>query len=159
MNSNDSKFIREMHISLLERLLALFSVVLGIGFKWYLSGTNWVKSAKSPINNPAFFPNIIAWAFIVVGILLLLESMKTDKDKTITMNFVGLPAIALWGLYVFAMQYIGFIIASIIAIALSMLYWGAKNKKAILIASVIPPVFVYLTLGRLLGVSFPTLFI
>lgn len=63
----------------------------------------------------------------------------------------------IWVVYVIALQHMGFILASIAAIALTMLYWGAKNYTVVAISSVLAPVIVYLLLGRLLGVRFPTL--
>lgn len=144
---------------ILELILGFVSIGSGIWLISYVATTKWAKAGKSPINNPIFFPRIIGYMLIVVGILLLIQYLTKKSDVIITLNLRGFPVIALWAVYVLVMQYIGFILASIIAIALTMLYWGCKNYKAIILSSIIAPCFIYLVLGVLLGVRFPTLFL
>ena len=94
-----NSWIRQYPLNRLEKITALFSVAFGIWMKWYLSTRNWAHNAKSVINNPAFYPTIVAYGFIVVGVLLFLYSLQTDKKEMRSINWLGLTVVALWLVY------------------------------------------------------------
>ena len=54
---------------------------------------------------------------------------------------------------------LGFILSGIIVLFATFLLFGAKNKKAIILTSIMAPTVLYLMLGVMLGVKLPTLFL
>lgn len=126
---------------------------------FYLTTTPWSNAKTSAINDPGFFPNIAAKAIIVIGVVLLIRSLINFKhSETVSINIWSFVIIILWWFYVMLMEYLGFIIASILIISVSMIIWGVKSKTTILACSITIPLVLYFVFGIGLGVRFPMLF-
>jgi cell division protein FtsW (lipid II flippase) len=141
--------------------LSAFAVCLGVWLQIYLNGTSWMKKSAAPINNPGFFPDLIAKALVIVGIALLLQTLVLRRHDTssVTVNLWAFGILVVWTAYAMIMPRLGFIISSMLVVAVSMVIWGVKKKKTIVLCSVIAPVVLYLILGVALKVKFPTLFL
>lgn len=140
--------------------LSLGSILFGICLSAYLETTSWAKVNSSAINNPGFFPNLVSKAIILVGIALLIRSIVNFRKKeVVAINLWGLIIFALWWIYAMIMPYLGFILSSILVLIISMVIWGVKGKKTIIICSVLVPVVLYAVLGVGLGVRFPTIWL
>lgn len=151
--------IRNYKLTFLEKVLAAVLLLLGIGMLYVIRTSGWLSSAKSVINNPGFLPQIVAIGLIVISVILTADSLRKDRDETVTINWFGILIVALWVLYAFLCSWLGFILSSILVLFATLFLFGAKNKRAVLLTSILAPVLLYLMLGLLLGVKLPTLFL
>lgn len=151
--------IRNYKLTFLEKILAAVLLLLGIGMLYVIHTSGWLSSAKSVINNPGFLPQIVAVGLIVMSVILTADSLRKDRDETVTINWFGILIVALWVLYAFLCSWLGFILSSILVLFATLFLFGAKNKRAVLLTSILAPVLLYLMLGLLLGVKLPTLFL
>jgi len=127
-------------------------------FMWFYTGyKGWGEKAKSVVNNPGFFPRIVALGLILLGIILILKTWADDKEKTIEINLLSFVLIGGWMIYVFALNMLGFVLSSVLVMVFTCVLWGIQNKKTILLVSVIAPVVIYLVMVQVLHVKFPTL--
>lgn len=152
------KFVRKYRLVMLERIMAGLLLILGGGMRFYIIKAGWFASGKSIINNPGFLPNIIAYGFMIAAILLFIRTFQ-DSGEEAVINWLGVLVVGIWVVFGFLCNYIGFIIAGALALAATLILFGAKNKTAVLLTSVLTPVCLYLMLGVLLGVRLPTLFL
>lgn len=159
-----SSFVKESYLgryrlASLEKITAVLAMVFGVWMRVYLAGTTWMTNAKSSINNPAFYPSLASYGFIIIGALLFAMSFRTEREKTVTINWLGFAIAGIWFVFAVLCQYVGFILAGIAALLVSFVLWGAKSKKAIVLTGILAPVVIYLILGVAMGVDFPTLFL
>lgn len=93
-------------------------------------------SIKSKVNTvtsavgPAYLPKLVIYGMILCGICLLLTSLALKKDETLEVE-IGREGhavlyFALLLSYMFAMKYVGFLIASVIFSAVSM--WLMEDR-------------------------------
>jgi len=153
----ENKHFIEAKLRTVERVAAAVGLAWGLGMAYYLSQTNWAE--KSIINSPSFFPNVISIALVVVSAIVFAYSYQTKPEKTVVVNPYGPLVCIVWAIYVVVMNYIGFILASMLVIAATMLIWGVTNRKIIVLASVIAPLVAYYLFGHFLHVRFITLFL
>ena len=151
--------IRNYKLTSLEKVLAAVLLLLGIGMLYVIHISGWFSSAKSVINNPGFLTQIVAIGLIAVSVILTADSLRKDRDETVTINWFGILIVALWVLYAFLCSWLGFILSSILVLLATLFLFGAKNRRAVLLTSILAPVLLYLMLGLMLGVKLPTLFL
>lgn len=151
--------IRSYKLTLLEKVLAAVLLLPGIGMLCMIHSSGWLSSGKSVINNPGFLPQIVAIGLIVMSAVLFVSSLQRDRDELVTVNWFGILIVVVWVLYAVLCSYAGFILSSMLVLFVTLLLFGAKNKKAILLTGILAPILLYLVLGVLLGVKLPTLFL
>lgn len=149
------KFIIKIPASLYEKAAAFLIVGLGIMMKIYIHSAGWYESSSSRINNPAFFPDMTAYALILIGIVIFINSMFTDKQASVEMNLRGILMVGIWMVYALLMQFAGFVAGGVLVIAVSMIVWGEKKKSVIAAVSILAPIIIYLFLGKMMNVNFP----
>ena len=150
--------IRSYKLASLEKVLSLILLILGGGMLYMIHTSTWFSSAKSVINNPGFFPQIVAIGFLVMCAVLFVSSMKKERNETVT-NWFGVLIVFVWLGFAVLCSTLGFILSGIIVLFATLLLFGAKNKKAIILTSILAPTVLYLMLGVMLGVKLPTLFL
>lgn len=120
-----------------------------------------VKSFPQGQNNvvgPGFFPGIIAAILIILGIILFIQSIRIKKDEDIKVNLFNSEnklAYIIMGItliYLIAINYIGFLISSIIYLTTLITLYGEKNKLKSLVASSIISSAIYFVFNILLNV-------
>ena len=120
-----------------------------------------VKSFPQGQNNvvgPGFFPGIIATILIILGIILFIQSIriKKDEDKKVNLfnkeNKLAYIIMGITLIYLVAMNYIGFLISSIIYLTTLIILYGENNKIKSLIASTIISSAIYFVFSMLLNV-------
>ena len=120
-----------------------------------------VKSFPQGQNNvvgPGFFPGIIAAILIILGIILFIQSIRIKKDEDIKVNLFDSEnklAYIIMGItliYLIAINYIGFLISSIIYLTTLITLYGGKNKLKSLIASSVISSAIYFVFNILLNV-------
>jgi hypothetical protein len=154
-----SPFVKCCRLRFAERITATASLIFGTLILLYLSQTDWEKNAKSMINNPAFFPKIVCYGFIIIGVLLIIKSFYTNKEKNISLNLMAFVLLGVWAIYVVLFELIGFVLASMLATLGSMLVWKVEKKLPLVLITILAPTILYIGLGVLMGVRFPTIFL
>lgn len=141
--------------------LSLASIIFGIVLLLYMPSQKWWKPDSAPSANPGFLPDLIAKCLIVVGVALLVRSVYRFKkeESVVTVNCLSAVIFVIWWLYAMVMPYLGFILSSMIVLAVSMAIWGVKKKRVLILCSTIIPVVLYFLLAVVLKVKFPTLFL
>ena len=93
----------------------------------------------------AFFPNILFGILIFCGICLLYQSQKrVNKVKLPTFNYVRLGAmLAVLSGYVYIMDYVGFILATVLFLFAAMYVFGERRKLILFSVSIAAAVIVY----------------
>lgn len=151
--------IRSYKLASLEKVLSVILLILGGGMLYMIHISTWFSSTKSVINNPGFFPQIVAIGFLMMCAVLFVSSMKKERNETVTINWFGVLIVFVWLGFAVLCSTLGFILSGIIVLFATFLLFGAKNKKAIILTSILAPTVLYLMLGVMLGVKLPTLFL
>jgi len=122
--------------------------------------------ANVNITGPAFFPNVLAFAFIILGIIQLISASRSAKsspvqaDKSAAPPARGkrmLPAIEfiiLLVAFIIAFEPLGFFVSTILFLFLLMLLLGLKWWKSLLY-SLIYTAVIYLLFGVLFTIGLP----
>lgn len=138
-------------------LLILFGV-----WGWYETST-W-KVASGGELAPTTYPRILFTAILCFGVFILgrtlVKEYVTKKgaealNVKVDMHLLGvIETVAALLLYILAMQYVGFLIATPIYLFVSMLIFGERKWLRMAVISAVGSVVLYLFFVRLLGVQF-----
>jgi hypothetical protein len=109
------------------------------------------------------FPKLVSCGLMIMGALMVVFSIRKIKkdtpteEKAANLDEFKSPVIvlALLILYVLAVIYIGFYISTPIMLVGYMWFMGIRNKKTILVTTVIVMAFVYCLFTLQLGVPLP----
>lgn len=151
------QFVKEYRLHIAEKITGALGILLGIFVWFYTNYKGWGARAKSVVNNPGFFPHVVAVGLIVLGIALILKSLAADKEKKITINLYSFVLIIGWWIYVLLLNRLGFVLGSILVMLFTCVLWGIRSKKTIVLVSVLSPVVIYILMSQILKVKFPTL--
>lgn len=120
----------------------------------FLLLTPGIKDAESRI-----FPYIVSILSIVLATVLLLKTYFNWGKKGEPLNFSGtksaLVMAALLLIYVIAVEFVGFYLATPFYLYISMWILGQRNKKLMLIISLLMPLVIYLFFDVLLDMQIP----
>ena len=107
----------------------------------------------------AFFPNILFGILIFCGICLLYQSNKrVKKVKLPTFNYVRLGEIlAVLSGYVYIMDYVGFIFATVLFLFAAMYVFGERRKLILFSISIAAATLVYFLFNEALLIVLPAL--
>jgi len=120
------------------------------------------------LTGPAFFPNVLAIAFIILGILQIIDGSKPQKQpketkpddevaRTQTRKARMKPAIefiALLIAFILLFEPLGFIVSTLLFLFLLMLLLGLKWWKSLLYSGVYT-IVIYLLFAKLFTVGLP----
>lgn len=126
----------------------------------YIVTFSFFIQSFSMVKDSGLFPRLISGVLIFLNTLYALEiyrgidNKKKKKDDIVTSKLVGI--IALSALYVVVVNFLGYVITTLIYLPATMKYLGITNKKVIVLASVISVVVIYLCFVVLLDVPIPT---
>lgn len=151
------QFVKEFRLHIAEKITGALGILLGIFVWFYTNYKGWGARAKSVVNNPGFFPHVVAAGLVVLGIALMLKSLAADKEKRITINLYSFVLIIGWWIYVLLLDRLGFVLGSILVMLFTCVLWGIRSRKTILLVSVLSPVVIYILMSQILKVKFPTL--
>ena len=149
------KFLVKVPAHKYEKAAAALIVGLGVMMKLYIQMAGWYGSSSSRINNPAFFPDMTAYALILIGVVVFFNSFFTKKEEEIEINLRGVLMVGVWMAYALLMPVTGFVPGGIAVVAVSMIIWGEKKKVTVAAVSILAPVIIYICLGKLMSVNFP----
>jgi len=122
------------------------------------------------VNSPQFFPYVSAAVFTLLSILFIIQNIfrikrlegveKEESEENEALGFgwhetinLGIFAIGS-AAYIFLMNIAGFVISSILLLAVSM-YFAKVNKLWLAITSIAIPIFIQQLLWHTLAVSLP----
>ena len=124
-----------------------------VTFSFFIQSFSLVKDA-------GLFPRLISGILIFLNTLYALEiyrgidNKKKKKDDMLPNKLIGI--IVLSTLYVIIVNFLGYVITTLIYLPVTMRYLGIKNNKIILLSSVISVTVIYLCFVTLLDVPIPT---
>ncbi|MBQ6900076.1 MAG: tripartite tricarboxylate transporter TctB family protein [Firmicutes bacterium] len=135
----------------------LFLVVLGIAGVVYTR----MQGFRSTVGlSPAFFPTFLFVAIGICGLILTLKSFKLEKAGFPKFKWGKLAAIiGMLAVYIVVMDYIGFIISTIVFLLASMWFYGETRIKIIVPVSLVATAIIYLLWTFVFNIPLPTLFL
>ena len=122
-----------------------------------VSGLRVVRGNLSPQS----YPNFVLYALFFLALVLMGTSLSRSTEnssievtsfRTYLKAFVG---IALSLIYIFLMELLGYIPASIIMLIAYIIFMGGRNYKAIIPVSIVIPVLLYYFFSKLMHVLLP----
>jgi len=134
-----------------------------IGAVYYLLSFTQTRGVSDWSLSPGFFPRLASGFIVGLGILLgvlsLLSPIKrtasaSEKARKRVMLYVILTIIIMLA-YVFLMQWLGFILATILTSAGMMIFLGSRRWFWIIAISVTFPLFIYFFALKIMFVLFP----
>lgn len=149
--------IKRVRLSTIELVASIITMGFGVFVLIYMNKTPSMYAKESSVNSPAFFPSIAAYGMIAIGVCLLITSFTTDKGKTKTINLYSFLLILIWICFAVSAEYMGFILAGVVSLCLTLLLYGVKKWSTIILVSILSPIAIYFILGVALHVKFPTL--
>ncbi len=110
--------------------------------------------------DPAFFPNVVATCFLLVGLWYVYTSFKLkDVNGFRGLNRHNYTSIAfttvMFVIYAAILVPLGFVLSSALVVAVLAIFYGARNWLAIVLVALGVPAVVYVVFRRLLTVSLP----
>ena len=143
----------------------IISAIIGL----LLSAYVWIASASFPQDvvmkiGPDFFPRIIAVAMTIASLFLLVQTLtnKTPEEAVQTLNLKdagilrALAFLILAVVYVSVMDFLGFIIATIICLLVGMYILKLRNLKNMVLVSLGTAMGVYFAFASILGIQLPS---
>lgn len=142
-----------------EYISAVLLILFG-AWGWYET-SSWNGSSGGALQ-PSTYPRILFTAVLCFGLFILgrtlfrvlvkkAEAMEVKLDLHLLGVFAAVAALLI---YILAMQYIGFLIATPIYLFVSMLIFGERNWLRMAIISVAGSVVLYLFFVQFMGVQF-----
>ncbi len=136
-----------------DKILGVFFTVLGLVLLVFI--IPWqIAYVEGGYPQPRFFPNIIAGLMVVLGICLFVTGLRKDKNTKLedqeTYTFVPretrlvLLTLLIVVIYVAALNFISYIPATMIFLAVMMLLYGQRKPLRIILVAVILPIIIYL---------------
>ena len=117
---------------------------------------------KSNGLDPAFFPQLVAGCFLLVGLWYLRASFSLNdvngfrglkRDNYISVGFTALMFVV----YASILQPLGFVLSSALTVGVLSIFYGARHWLTILIVALGVPAAVYVIFRRVLTVALPEL--
>ena len=107
----------------------------------------------------AFFPNVCFAVMTICGVILIGQALKRTEIVQIPyFNFSKLiPIIAVLAVYVSILEYIGFIISTIIFVFCAIYLFGERRKSILLTVPIITSVCVYFLFSKAFMITLPGL--
>ena len=143
----------------------IISAIIGLLLSTYV----WIASASFPQDvvmkiGPDFFPRIIAVAMAIASLFLLVQALtnKTPEEAVQTLNLKdagilrALAFLILAVVYVSVMDFLGFIISTIICLLVAMYILKLRNLKNMVLVSLGTAMGVYFAFASILGIQLPS---
>lgn len=139
-----------------DLLLGVVLVLLAVGLDVYIRTQPWYRPEASIIDDSSFFPLAACRILFLLSLFHLFKTWKSRPDTCrISVNGRGLVLVLLWTVYALCLDRAGFLLAGWVVLSLSQLLCGERRWKPVLSIGFGLPLFLYVVLGKLLGVSFP----
>ncbi len=126
----------------------------------YIVTISFFIQSFSMVKDAGLFPRLISGILIFLNTLYGIEiyrgidNKKKKKDDIVTSKLIGI--VALSTLYIILVNYLGYVITTLVYLPVTMRYLGIKNNKVIALSSIVSVVVIYLCFVTLLDVPIPT---
>ncbi len=138
-------------------------LVLGLALLFVLIpvGVDAPRKVQIAALAPSYYPNLIAIAMAVLGLAIVVRAVMSNGDNG---RLAGAPAAAVAKvcsvvLVLFATAYLlpflGFVLASTIALIVLMLLAGERNPVTVALVAVLLPAVLYLFFTKLANIPIP----
>jgi putative tricarboxylic transport membrane protein len=99
----------------------------------------------------AFFPSFLFTIMVICGLVLIRQGIKREKKIPFPNLHLPklLPVVGILVIYVLLMDYLGFIISTIVFLLTSLYVFGERRKKMLAVVPVTTAVIVYFFSPRL----------
>ena len=143
-------------------LVGIFSVVLGI-FALIIASTFNENTALDSAG-PGGIPKVLAWVILIIGVIHIVGAYyapKVDGDKKAKLakefedSKVILRITLVCILYIFFLEYLGYLVATPLLIMGIMWVINVRDIKSLLSTSIITTIVLFLIFDIVLGVNFP----
>lgn len=107
----------------------------------------------------AFYPEILFTIIILCGLGLIYQGVKREKKEPLpTFKVLDLAKIIVALLvYVYVMEYIGFIISTFLFLMVSMFVYGERRVKIMIPVSIISAIGIYFLFTKAFMISLPNI--
>lgn len=145
---------------MLKRKIALYAFFIVFAAVGLVHTLSWPYVSATGVD-PSFWPGLLFGLTLAVALWMLivqLLSRDAGAEKQDDFNLKkSLPTILWTGLYVFAFQRFGFVIPTMIFLAVEMILFGERRWTVIMIISAILPILMFFLFTRVFGIFLPTL--
>lgn len=141
-----------------DMIAGLVTAVIGL-FVTILSSA--IPTMPTSDVGPAFFPKVIGYLLLSLGILLAVKSFMTNKDKESWKrlfhrgSITALIVIIIFGAYVFLLPVLGFMISTPLLIIGLSLFLKATNKIAVIVTGLAVTFALYYVFLKVLLIPLP----
>jgi putative tricarboxylic transport membrane protein len=141
-----------------DAVSGIFFALLGI---IVVLGTLSFSSLPTADVGPAFFPKIVGGLLVLLGLFLTIKSLLNNVDtRSIKQLFPkgsikAVITIVIFGVYLFLLKYVGFLISTPLFIISLSLFLKEKRIYLILITSLLVTAFLYFVFQKFLMIPLP----
>lgn len=109
-------------------------VIIIIGSATFIYSNTFSSTGQDIASDPALYPKVISVVLVLFGLILLIRTILSFKVSSIEFSIAQLKVLLLFVLlifYLFALQYIGFIVSTVTFLFFIMLFLGSKKRLAV----------------------------
>lgn len=136
-------------------LMVIFIVLYGISFTFQSSG------AVASHTTASFFPRVVLLLAMFLTAIMIVQSYRNGPDKAVkkmdrdAFRRVVLTMACAVG-FGLGSAYLGTLVSISLFIIATMLSWGVRSKRAIILTAILTPVLIYLVFNQVLLVQLPS---
>ncbi|MGF6906090.1 tripartite tricarboxylate transporter TctB family protein [Fusobacterium sp. PH5-44] len=125
----------------------------------YIISSMFFIQSFSMVKDAGLFPRLISGVLIFLNTLYAIEickekeTVKKNKDEMDRNKLIGIVLFS--GIYVIFVKFLGYIITTIFYLPIAMNFLGIKNKKTIIITTVLTVAIIYFCFAIMLNVPIP----
>jgi hypothetical protein len=138
----------------------LFSIFLFLVIPSEVERPPMLFGTTSAALDPAFFPELVASSFMLVGLCYLYTSFRLNDANGFRglkkHNYVSVAfTTVMFVVYASILQPLGFILSSALVVAVLSIFYGARHWLTIVLVAIGVPAVVYVVFRRILTVALP----
>jgi len=138
----------------------LFSIFLFLVIPSEVERPPVLFGTTSAALDPAFFPELVAACFMLVGLCYLYTSFRLNDANGFRglkkHNYVSVAfTTVMFVVYASILQPLGFILSSALVVAVLSIFYGARHWLTIMLVAIGVPAVVYVVFRRILMVALP----
>ena len=136
-------------------LMVIFIVLFGISFTFQSS------DAVASHTTASFFPRLVLLFAMLLTVILIIQSIRKGPDKVAkkmdpdAFRRVSLTMLCAFG-FGFGCVFLGTLVSIALFITATMLAWGVRSKKAIILTAILTPILIQIIFNQILLVQLPT---
>jgi hypothetical protein len=135
-------------------MMVIFIVLFGISFTFQSSGVVVTHTTA------AFFPRVVLSVAMFLTLIMIIQSIRKGPDKDVkkmekaVFNRVVLTMVCAVG-FGLGVAFLGTLVSIALFIVATMLAWGVRSKRAIIMTALLTPLLIYLVFNQVLLVQLP----